>query len=111
PLPWQLVVVAALGVLQAADEVAQEHAVEAQLAGSRYLLQQRRAHFQHRHGTGGPNSRRSLGPRHIARLTEAIAGLQSADALAVALDGAAAGDQDIEAIVHLAFLDDLLALD
>src|SRR6185437_14002430 len=111
PAARGLVVAAALGVLQAADEIAQEHAVEAQLAGSGHLLQQRRAHLQHRHAAGGTNGRRSLGSGHIARLAEAIASLQPTDGLAVALDCAAPGDEDVEAIVHLAFLDDLLALD
>src|SRR5256885_17164227 len=81
----------------------------AQLAGRRYLLEQRRAHLQHRDRRGRADGGGALGAGHVARLPEAVAGIERADALAVPLHHAVAGDQDVEAIVHLAFLDDLLA--
>ena len=87
----------------------QEHAVEAQLAGGGYLLEQRRAHLEHRHRAAGADGGGALGAGHVAGLAEAVAGVERTDALAVALHHAAAAHQDVEAVVHLAFLDDLLA--
>src|SRR6516162_1854009 len=97
-----------LRALQARDQRAQEHAVEAQLAGSGHLLEQRRAHLQHRDGARGADGGGALRARHVARLAEAVTGVERADALSVAFHVAAAGHQDVEPIVHLAFLDDLL---
>src|SRR5579862_334264 len=100
----------ALGALQPRDQRGEEYPVEAQLAGSRDLLEQRRAHLEDRHRAASADGRRALGARHIARLAEAVAGVENADALTVPLDDTVAGHQDVEAVVHLAFLDDLLVI-
>src|SRR4029077_13668878 len=100
----------ALGALQARDQGAEEDSVEAQLARGGYLLQQARAHLEHRDDdVTGADGGGALGTLHVAGLAEAVPGIEGADALAVALHDAAAADQDVEAVVHLAFLDDLLA--
>src|SRR6185312_14711583 len=99
-----------LDALQAADQRAQEYPVEAQLAGGGDLLEKGGADLEHRHRARGADGGGPLGAGHIARLAEAVAGVEGADAPPVPLDRAAARDQDVEAIVHLAFLDDLLAL-
>src|SRR4029077_695196 len=97
------------GALQARDERAEEHAVEAQLTGSGDLLEERRAYLEYRHRARGADGGGALRARHVARLAEAVAGIERADALAVTLDVTATSHQDVEPIVHLAFLDDLLA--
>src|SRR5437870_3132653 len=66
----------ALGALQPPDERGEEHAVESQLAGGRDLLEERRAHLQHRHRRGCTDRGGTLGARHIARLAEAVAGIE-----------------------------------
>ena len=98
-----------LVALQAGDQRPQEHAVEAQLAGGGHLLEQRRADAQHRHRglrTDGGGTARAA---HVAGLAEAVARVHRSERLAVALHAALAVDEDVEAIVHLAFLDDLFA--
>src|SRR4029077_4017855 len=88
---------------------AEEDAVEAQLAGGGYLLEQRRAHLEHRHRTAGADGGGALGARHVAGLAETVTGVERADALPVTLHHTAAAHQNVEAVVHLAFLDDLLS--
>src|ERR1700746_1890695 len=71
----------ALGALQARDQGAEEDAVEAQLAGGRHLLQQGRAHLEHRDdAAAGADGGGALGALHVAGLAEAIAGIEGADA-------------------------------
>ncbi len=91
------------------DQRPQEHAVEAQLAGSRHLLEQRRAHLDHRDFARGADGGVALGPLHVAGLAETFTGREHAHRSAVALHRAVAAHQNVETIVHLAFLDDLLA--
>src|SRR5579864_5384141 len=100
----------ALGALQARDQRGEEDPVETQLAGGRDLLEESRAHLEDGDRAARADGRRALGARHVARLAKAVAGVEHADALAVPLDRTIAGHQDVEAIVHLAFLDDLLAV-
>jgi transketolase N-terminal domain/subunit len=98
------------GALQAPDHAAQEHLVEAQLALRRHLLEQRRADLHDRDRPGRLDGRGALGAAHVAGLAEAVAALQIAERLAEALDADPALHDDVEAVVHLAFLDDLLGV-
>src|SRR6516165_7677296 len=65
--------------LQPRDERAEEYPIEAQLAGGRDLLEERRAHLEHRHRACGADGGGALGARHVARLAEAVAGVECAD--------------------------------
>ncbi len=63
-----------------ATQRAQEHAVEAQLAGRGHLLEQRRAHAQHGHRGLGLDGRGAARAAHVAGLAEAVAGVDACPA-------------------------------
>src|SRR5690606_9920155 len=96
--------------LQSTDQAAQEDFVEAKLAGGGALLEQCRADLHQRDRCERFDRRLSLRAAHVAGLAEAIAFIELTDRIAAAHDGDAPRHDDVEAIVHLAFFDDLLAL-
>src|SRR5208283_3711574 len=97
-----------LRALQPPDHAAQEHLIEAQLTFGRHLLQQSGAHFHDHDVARGDDRGGTLGAAHVARLAEAVTAVQIAERLAEARHADASLNDDVEPIVHLAFLDDFL---